>query len=247
MRVLTVLFFFLASVSLKAQETVRFAIGEWPPFHGKSLPQNGQLTDLIVSLIESAGYNVEIVWLPWKRAYHQVENGTYHVTGVWSFNATRCEQFNCSEPLLQMRNRLFARKSDRITIATFADLKPYTIGLTIGYTYPDLRQAGVEYELNLTEARSDLLNMRKLMVGNIDLFMANVDVGTYLIENHFTVAEARKIEILDAPSETMTMGILITKQNPLGEALHLAVNQLIIEWRNTGKLDTFLNKSNQPK
>jgi len=47
---------------------VRLAVSEWPPFTGEHLPGNGIGTDTLRQMLGRAGYQLELVWLPWTRA-----------------------------------------------------------------------------------------------------------------------------------------------------------------------------------
>ena len=47
---------------------VRLAVSEWPPFAGEHLPGNGVGVDTLRQMLARAGYQLELVWLPWTRA-----------------------------------------------------------------------------------------------------------------------------------------------------------------------------------
>jgi polar amino acid transport system substrate-binding protein len=229
-----------------AQPTLKIAVGEWPPFNGKALEDQGTLTKLMVDLLEEAGYRAEIEWYPWKRAYHLAETGQADITGVWTLKPDRCEIFHCSTPVINLRNVLFKRTDLDAKVESWADLKEYNVGVTIGYSYLEMRDAAEEHQIPLFETRTDLLNLRKLLMGHIDFFLCNPEVGTYLIENNFTVMESRQIEYLEQPAEVLTMGILVSKNIPYSRDIINNINRVIAKWYEDGRLPFQSKNQSQP-
>ncbi|MBN2866665.1 MAG: hypothetical protein JXK16_11720 [Thiotrichales bacterium] len=49
-------------------ETIKLTSLEWPPYNGEYLEHQGSNTAKLRTLLKQAGYDLEVTFLPWKRA-----------------------------------------------------------------------------------------------------------------------------------------------------------------------------------
>ena len=80
-----------------ASQTVRLAVGEWPPYISEEAPDGGPFLKRAVRVFEAAGYNVTISWMPWNRALEMTRQGTYDASVPWYFTKERSETFKYAE------------------------------------------------------------------------------------------------------------------------------------------------------
>jgi len=56
---------------------INLAAMEWPPFYGEKLPENGFIAALTREALHRSGYELEIEFMPWKRALNGTQLGLY--------------------------------------------------------------------------------------------------------------------------------------------------------------------------
>ena len=62
---------------LAADKTLKLAATEYPPFYGKELKDHGFITEIIATAFERSGYQINVKFLPWKRALEKTKDGAY--------------------------------------------------------------------------------------------------------------------------------------------------------------------------
>jgi len=80
-----------------APETLRLAVGEWPPYISEEAPGGGPFLDRAVRVFEAAGYDVTIAWMPWNRALEMTRQGVYDATLPWYFTEERNKTFKYAD------------------------------------------------------------------------------------------------------------------------------------------------------
>ena len=83
-----------------AEETIRIAVGDWPPFLTEDLKHNGVVAHIIGDILASEGYKAEFHFFPWARAYEWGKTGEYDGTAVWLKKPEREQDFYYSDPVL---------------------------------------------------------------------------------------------------------------------------------------------------
>jgi len=180
-------------------EVVRLANGHWPPHTGSDLPGQGCDSQVVVEAFALEGIRVEFRFLPWARGLLLSQNGVLDGAIEWADTpGHRAGHFVSREPLSRQQWVFYHRRDRNFPWETLNDLGGALIGLTIGYAYSDVfvdlqRRRPAQF----TEATSDLLNLKKLLAGRIDLLPIERSVGAYLVRT--TLTEQQQIEILEDP------------------------------------------------
>lgn len=101
------------------------ATGEFIPYSGKSLPDGGQSTRLVTTLLQEAGYQeVKIDYLPWPRGYQLALKGLVAATFPYAWTAERANHFHYSSPIHIDRLSWFTyRGSDAINTGQWQGLR----------------------------------------------------------------------------------------------------------------------------
>jgi len=196
------------SSTLAADRTLNIAATEFPPYYGKDLENNGFLTEIIREAFERVGYDIEIAFLPWKRAMEGTKQGKYDgLYSVWR-RPEREEWSVFSDALPANELGFYKQKSKNITFESFEDLKPYTIGVVRGYALPPgFEEAGLKTVL----ANNDEINLRKLHLGRLDLVLIDRIMGKYIIDSKLPEA-ASELEWLDPPVHIDIQHLVISKK-----------------------------------
>ena len=145
---------------------------ESPPFN-YSTPDGirGVSTEMVRAAFAEAGLEGDFFIWPWARAYQTAaaEPGAC----IYSMARTpeRDPLFAWIGRVAQVRAAVFARKEGTIRAETLEDLRPYSIGgVRMDFAAQWLAERGVDMHM----AADDLLSLRKLARGRIDLLVNDV-------------------------------------------------------------------------
>lgn len=175
----------LASLSLvlicfcaHAENTLRLATLEYPPYSSQQLPAGGSIVELTRRAFAVQGHNVQIDFLPWARVRAALRQGQYQgALALWP-REIKEEQLIASRPLFYSELGLFVRSGDPLQQAELHQLAGRRLGLVRGYGYP---QHILDAGMILEEAVDDISNLRKLQARRFDLVLLERRVGEHLI------------------------------------------------------------------
>ena len=224
------------SATFAAERTLNIAATEYPPYYGKYLENNGFFTEIIREAFRRNGYDVEIKFLPWKRALEGAKNGMYDgLYSVW-YRPEREEWFVFSDPLPANELVFFKHKDNDISFGSYDDLKPYKIGVVRGYALPPgFEEAGLKTAL----ANNDEQNLRKLYRRRLELVLVDKIVAKYIIDTELPEA-ASELEWLDPPAHVEIQYLVISKKAPDYEAILADFNEGLAAMKADGTLDAIM-------
>ncbi len=106
----------------------------WPPYVGEDLDQNGFICEIVEMACKAGQLGPSFKFMPIKRAYHYTEKGKYAV--VFPHTDKGGTPFLLSDPFGGSALVFFKNKNTPdITFESIEDLKPYRIGVVLGYSY----------------------------------------------------------------------------------------------------------------
>ncbi|WP_167494662.1 MULTISPECIES: ABC transporter substrate-binding protein [Vibrio] len=236
----SILFSVLISTQSKAQ-TLKIGVGEWPPYISESIEKNGFLTDLIVDILAEAGYDSEVMFFPWKRAYSNGVKGNINLTAVWMYKPERAADYYYSDPILTEQFVFFHLKDKPFDWNQLEQLWAYTIGGDIKYSY------GAEFDsllasekLTMVREHSPELNFRKLIKGRTDLYIQEVNVGYSTLMTE--LADKRPL-VTHHPKPVLNnySYVLFPKSLEGSPELLKNFNAKLKEFRESGKYQTYFD------
>ena len=206
---------------------------EWPPYCSASLPGGGITTRVVRAAFQEAGYRVEVRFLPWQRAVEQARENPGVAAVFPEYGSGRPDIDFLTSDVIGLSTLGLVEVVDRpVDWRTLDDLSRYRLGTVKGYLNTDaFDRMAVRGAFEIDSSVSDLLNLRKVMVGRVDLAVADVNVFRYLgqadpalrRERHRLRVNARLLGI-------NTMHVLF-RRGPEGERLLRDFN------RGLGRLD----------
>lgn len=129
-------FVLLAFASGLQAQTARFAIGEWAPYTGQTLPGNGLAAEIVTAACKAAGLEASYEFVPWKRAESSVLRNLYFATFPYLRSPERDGRFLFSEVLFNSGLGVLTLGSNEKTrflrFSTPADLKGLSILIIAG-------------------------------------------------------------------------------------------------------------------
>ncbi|ODN43268.1 substrate-binding periplasmic protein [Piscirickettsia litoralis] len=180
---LLILMMFTTATAFSAVEKVTLSTGEWKPFVSQTLTGNGSAAKIVTDAFAAVGIGVEYKWYPWKRAYKIALDGKSDGSFPWSKVAKREKDFAYSNPIIISKTVFYHLKSKPFTWSSYDDLKGKIVGGSLGYSYGTQFEAEVKKKLfKYQVAKTDIINLKKLLKGRIDVFPCSIEVCDGLIK-----------------------------------------------------------------
>lgn len=174
--------------SASAGDVVEISVGEvYDPWLGEDHVEGGFIVHVITEAFKEAGYEVEVDFRPWERAYEEAIDGDYDATGHWFEADWRKEDNYYSNPINTERFVIFYTGENPIPeweggVEELSPLEDYTIGIVAGYTYPaELLEAAEEGKFDLEETTNDSAALQQLNADRTDIFIGPVAVAEELM------------------------------------------------------------------
>lgn len=242
------LIFFLLSLlapSAHAGEFVRLTTGEWPPYISRDLRHNGLISRIVTQAFALEDIEVEYGFYPWKRAMDLAKTADWDGSSVWLWTEERSRDFLYSDPIIDSQEVFFHLRGANFDWEGYSDLARYEIGVTLGYSY------GEEFDRQVKEGRvrvqkvaTDELNFNKLLMGRIDAFVCNIEIGYFLLRAKFGPGTA---DLITHHPKFVTTGVplhvIISRNNERGPDCLEAFNRGLARLKESGMYDMFVLES----
>ncbi len=238
-------FFLLFSFSANsyAAETIRLGTGEYPPLYSEYMKNYGLVLHIVTQAFAMEGINVEYVFYPWIRAIRMAERGNPTGTCCWFDKPERHELFFVSEPVLSETYVFFHLKTYPFEWESLEDLKDITIGTTFEYAYSkEFREAVESKMISAESVPRDLLNLKKLLGGRIQIFPVTIEVGIHLLANEFKSEEAEKITYHPKPLLQQNTYLHLSKKIKNNEHMMTLFNHGLGKLRDSGKYHQYVEE-----
>ena len=224
--------------SAAAESSVSLAATEFPPYYGKSLPDQGFISEIIRDAFESVGYRVAISFLPWKRALVLAKSGEYDGIYCGWFRTEREQWFAFSDPLPPNVLGFYSLKRRNIHFDSLDQLHPYTIGVVNAYSYPAAFEKG---HFHVEAVSEDRLNILKLFAGRIDLVLIDKIMGQYLIRTYYP-HDIDKFEWHEPPLQVENQYLMFSKKAAEYQQKLADFNRGLQQIRESGRIDAIIAK-----
>ncbi|MEH6347127.1 MAG: transporter substrate-binding domain-containing protein [Bermanella sp.] len=206
------LFTLLLSAMPTQAEVKTFSLitGDWYPYIGNKLKNQGWTMEVAKAALESQGYIVTLRLVPWQRAIAESKQGAADALFLSYYVKEREQWYVFSDSMGQARTGFFALKSRHIKFQTLQGLKSLTVGLTRGAAVsPEFDIASF---LKKEETADDLGSLRKLLKGRIDLYAGPELVAKHLMKMELMADQRGRIEFLEPPLANHDLYAAISKK-----------------------------------
>lgn len=215
----------LVSTPAKAEQKIILSSTNWEPYAADTIENQGFTAEIIKEAFKRSGYSAELVFMPWKRAIIEAEQGKYD--GLFSayYSDERAQKFVISDPYISGPLMLCVRKDfNKDKYSSIKDFTNLTVGVVRGYTNtPEID--GADY-IQKDEAVDDAMNMMKLVMKRIDIIV---------IDKYVALAELQKIKkggkyngeikFLEPPLEMKPVHVMFPKVKADHQKIMEAFNQ----------------------
>lgn len=241
--ILSFLFLFSYSASLRAQDKITISVGEWPPYISQDQRHNGIISHLISDIFTEMGIDASFQFLPWTRAYDETKKGRYEATAIWMEKAERKIDFFYSNPVLIEQFVFFYSKGLMFNWEGINDLKKFTLGGIYGYSY------GSELDKIISEQTAEIETMNRpkqgfkmLLKGRIEVFPLEINVGKSILKKTFSDEERKKITYHDKAFLNNSSFLLFPKSLAGSKDLSEMFNQHLQRFKDTGQYNEYFEK-----
>lgn len=239
-------FYFFSSFAISAQpsnqqlpsapaKTLHISAGEWPPYLGAELPEQGIAARLIKDIFADAGYQVKFHFLPWPRAYRETQLGRYDATAVWMLAPERQQHFWYSNAVLEEQFVFFHLKKTTFQFKTLDDIVGIELGGGLGYSYGTAFDAALKSgKLKMSRVGDTTQNFRRLLKGRIVAFPEEVQVGYYRLRSELPQLQ-QHITHAPLPLLTNQSFVLFPKANNNSVELQNEFNSGLAQYKKSGR------------
>lgn len=216
----------------------------WVPWvEGKEgeTAQKGIAVDIVKEILKRAEVPVELKLYPWKRCLHYAQKGSVDGLFFLSKNMERETYLIFTEPFVVSSYIIYYSSERKAPFKwkKWGDLKAYRIGTCDDYNYGDnFINASKEYNYKIDPAHTDLLSIKKLIAGRVDIIILNRSTADSIIDNNPEFKG--KIISAEKPLDTASYYMAFSKKSKNLELLP-GINEIIEEMKTDGTIDKFLN------
>lgn len=216
--------------------------GEWPPYTSESVVGHGLHAEIVSAVIKQMGEVPAYQFLPWIRGEDDLRRGKAFASFPYRYTASRAAEFNFSDEIFFTDTVFFYNKEniDKFSFQSFEDLKAYSIGGVLGFSYVELlNKAGLK-KLSWVHLDSQLIPM----LGNhhVDLVAMDRVNGWLEIQKYFP-NKVDQFGVLDKPvAKASDSRLMISRKYPNHESLRLRFNKALKELKANGEYDSIVNR-----
>jgi len=204
----SLLVFALATSALLAQAETKFTFytEQFPPYNmtsdGKAFAHkaekiSGLCTDIIKQMIPHLPFKTQIKLRNWDYAINKVKQKTNHGLFCTVRSPERENSFQWVGPLTNIRWTLFAKPDSNIELNTLEDAHKYRIG---GYNDDVMTLFLQKNQFNVSSIANDSVNPKRLLLGQIDLWVADELSGPYVASDSADIDDLKPVLIFkDTP------------------------------------------------
>lgn len=229
------------STTAYAQDKVTLAIGEWPPFFSKGLPNYGPLSEIVCRAFVEVGIQVEYVFVPWKRGFAGARIGNYDGTPGWGWNDERAAKFYFSDKIFVQEEYVFYSKSNPVHAKTIDDLAGLSQGLLLGsmmaVEFEPLFKRG---EIKIVRNSSYERLFKMMMKGRIDYIHLGKFVGIRTMRDALPREQWDQVGFLKNLTKSLKYHLIVSKVKENGPELIKAFNKGLRALRESGEYERIL-------
>lgn len=226
---------------MAAERKINLATLNWMPYSGRFMPNYGIGPEIITQALTRKGFATEYFFMAWVKVLEEVKKGNYDAMANAYYTAERARTYLASESYLDSPVALFKRKDRQIKwTGSLKELKPYKIGVVKGYaTSPEFDAADF---LNKRASKTEILNIRKLILKQADLIVMDRFVGEHLIREKLPAHERDLLAPLSPPLNVNKLHLMFSRNIPDAQQKLEVFNSGLKEIQKDGTLMRILEK-----
>ncbi|MCL6416558.1 ABC transporter substrate-binding protein [Aestuariirhabdus sp. Z084] len=231
-----------------AEERVRLAVGEWPPYVSQTLPHYGFASHLTTEAFAAVGVTVQYDFFPWKRAFEYARRGqgltvgVWHGTLPWVYSEARADDFLYSDIVVTDDEVLFHLKSEPLQWKTLEDLQGKIIGGTLYTIYP-LLDAAERMGIVQMERLGDYdVLFNRLLMKRIDAIPQVKRVADFYFKQSLSPEQRDKVTYSPTLVQRREYYLMLSKSIGSNQQLLERFNEGLRRLKKSGRYDELLQQ-----
>jgi len=191
----------LMSAALLANADTKFTFftEQFPPYNmtsdGKAFAHkaekiSGLCTDIVKQMLPHIPYKTQIKLRNWDYSINKVKQKNNHGLFCTVRSEERENSFYWVGPLTEIRWTLFAKPDSKIELTSLEDARKYRIG---GYNDDVMTLFLQKNNFNVSSIANDSVNPKRLMLGQIDLWIADELSGPYVASDSADIDDLKPV------------------------------------------------------
>ncbi|MDF3124161.1 transporter substrate-binding domain-containing protein [Rheinheimera sp. 1928-s] len=200
---------------VQAEQAVRLASLDWPPYTGHQLEQQGETTVLLRQVFASMQLELQTEFLPWSRAIRASEKAGGLYSGYFPEYQTYNPKFILSDSLGVSELGFVEATTKPLGQLNVASLAQFQLGVVQDYVNLTLvDQMITRGQLKPQLALSDRQNVLKVALGRLDLAVIDRRVLLYLLEHDTEVKRLAtdKVQFNSSFTELKTLHLALRRE-----------------------------------
>ena len=228
-----------SSVLCTAREKIVLSTLDWEPYIGQKLDENGYVAEIVKEAFNRSGYDLELKYYPWARAVNLSKRGKVDGYFPEYYSDELKKDSLVSEKFPGGPVGFFKKKGSDIEFKSLESLKPYKIGVVRGYVN-EAKFDAANY-LHKEVVTTDVLNIKKLLKGRIDLFVGDKFVGYYTQRTN-DLEKLGEMEFISPPLTVQDLYVCISQKSKDSKKKIKAFNDGLKSMKEDGTIDKILKK-----
>lgn len=227
-----------AATAAEARRVVMCTV-PWAPFYDPGLEDDGFISEISRAAFRAAGHDAKLEFMPWARAMLEVRQGDRHVLMGAYYTDERAETYIASDRIYTTSVGLVALKDLGVSsYGELRDLSEYTIGYGRGWATTD-EFDNADY-LDKEAADNNVLNVRKLYAGRIDMIAMNFDRFSQIAADEGF--DPDRAVFLDPPLQSSGLYLMASRAIENPETLIEEFNEGLEAIRQNGRYDEIIER-----
>ncbi|MCX4027375.1 transporter substrate-binding domain-containing protein [Endozoicomonas sp. SM1973] len=239
---ITLLVCCLTHLTAEELKQVKIANGEWQPYTSSKMKNYGVVTHIVTEAFKLEGVKAVYDWLPWKRAYQSVVDGSLDASPGWIQTEKRMADVYYSDPIFENKLVFFHLKNLSFNWSKFTDLGSMKIGATLGYNYgTEFQEAEANKIIDVVRVKKDEQNYKLILNNRVQLFPISLDAGYYQMRKYLKPDQADLItHHPKAIAETRLYRLIVSKKNPHANIIIIKFNKGLHQLKTLGLYDQYI-------
>lgn len=221
----------VAAPAAEARRVVMCTV-PWAPFYSSDIEEQGIISAISRAAFSAAGHDTVLEFMPWARAMLEVRQGDRDLLMGAYYTDERAETYIASDRLYTTSVGLVALQDLGVTsYGELRDLSEYTIGYGRGWATTD-EFDNADY-LDKEVADNNVLNVRKLYAGRIDMIAMNFDRFSQIAADEGF--DPGRAVFLDPPLKSSGLYLMVSRAIDDPEGLVADFNEGLKDIRENGR------------
>ncbi len=173
----------ICSLTFSARaESLVLACNQWKPLVDNNLPNQGLLSDIVITAGARAGFEVEHRILPWNRLVAQVKKGEIDGISCSTYADENLSWLSYTDQAFWVTEvGFFVRKDSHIELSKLDDLKDHTFGSLKGGNYTEVLKGLINKDIKIIPYPKEIHGMKMLIENRFDILFTGETVGNSVL------------------------------------------------------------------